>query len=69
MGLFSGPALTMTISKLCWVLVCLGSLTGASILIGFHNFVDFSLQIQDVTLIYVALLGLGWVQPQRSRYG
>jgi O-antigen ligase len=38
-----------------------------SVLVGLHAFVDFSLQIQGVTLAYAALLGLGVAQSRSSR--
>jgi len=38
-----------------------------SVLVGVHAFVDFSLQIQGVTLAYAALLGLGVAQSRSSR--
>lgn len=41
----------------------------ASILVGLHALVDFSLQIQAVTLTYIALLGLGVSQYHVVRTG
>ncbi len=39
----------------------------ASVLLGVHAFVDFSLQIQSITLIWSALLGAGVAQSWSSR--
>ena len=39
----------------------------ASVLLGVHAFVDFSLQIQAVTLIWAAILGAGVAQSWSSR--
>lgn len=40
---------------------------GASILVGLHSLVDFSLQIEAVALTYAALLGVGVAQSQTDR--
>jgi O-antigen ligase len=47
------------------------ALTGvaATVLVGLHGFVDFSLQIQGVSVTYVALLALGVAQSQGSGRG
>ena len=41
----------------------------ASVLVGLHAVVDFSLQIQGVALTYTALLGLGVAQSRSTRSG
>ena len=41
----------------------------ATVLVGLHAFVDFSLRIQGVTLTYVALLAMGVAQSRSSRGG
>jgi O-antigen ligase len=43
---------------------CLGA--AASVLVGVHSVVDFSLQIPAVTLAYAALLGIGVAQSART---
>jgi O-antigen ligase len=40
---------------------------GVAVLVGVHTLVDFSLQIQAVTLTFMALLGAGVAQAQSSR--
>jgi O-antigen ligase len=40
---------------------------GAAFLVGAHAFVDFSLQIQAVTLTFMAVLGAGVAQSESSR--
>jgi O-antigen ligase len=37
---------------------------GVSVLVGVHALVDFSLQVQAVTLTYMAILGLGVAQAE-----
>lgn len=41
----------------------------ATILVGLHGFVDFSLQIQGVAITFIALLGMGVAQSQSSQRG
>ena len=41
--------------------------TAATLLVGVHALVDFSLQIEAVTLTFMALLGAGLAQSQSSR--
>jgi O-antigen ligase len=41
----------------------------AAVLVGIHTLVDFSLQIQAVTLTFMALLGAGVAQSESSRVG
>ncbi len=41
--------------------------TAASVLLGVHAFVDFSLQTQSITLLWAALLGAGVAQSWSSR--
>jgi O-antigen ligase len=41
----------------------------ATVLVGLHGFVDFSLQIQGVATTYIALLGMGVAQSQSSQRG
>jgi len=41
--------------------------TGVAFLVGVHALVDFSLQIQAVTLTFVAILGAGVAQSTNSR--
>jgi O-antigen ligase len=41
----------------------------ATVLVGLHGFVDFSLQIQGVTTTYIALMGMGVAQSQGSQRG
>jgi hypothetical protein len=40
---------------------------GASVLVGVHALVDFSLQIQAVTLTYMTILAAGVAQAVSSR--
>ena len=40
---------------------------GASVLVGLHALVDFSIQLQGVALSYAALLGAGYAQSWSSR--
>jgi len=40
---------------------------GAACLVGIHSFVDFSLQIEAVALLFMALLGAGVAQAESSR--
>ncbi len=42
--------------------------TAVVVLVGTHAFVDFSLQIQAVTLTFMALLGCGLAQAESSRH-
>jgi hypothetical protein len=44
---------------------CIG--IAASILVGFHALIDFSLQIPAVAITYVFLLGVGVAQSRSSR--
>jgi O-antigen ligase len=46
---------------------CLG--VAASVLVGLHSVIDFSLQIPAVTVTYMFLLGIGVAQSQSSRAG
>lgn len=41
--------------------------TGAAIIVGTHAFIDFSLQIQAVTLTFIAILAAGVAQSESSR--
>ena len=41
--------------------------TSAGVLVGLHSLVDFSMQIQAVTLTFMALLGAGLAQSESSR--
>jgi O-antigen ligase len=41
----------------------------ATVLVGLHAFVDFSLQIQGVVTTYIALMGVGVAQSQSSQRG
>jgi O-antigen ligase len=43
--------------------------TGAACLVGIHALVDFSLEIQAITLTFMALLGAGAAQSASSRLG
>jgi hypothetical protein len=38
-----------------------------SVLVGVHALIDFSLQIQAITLTYMAVLGLGVAQATNTR--
>ena len=42
--------------------------SAATMLVGLHAFVDFSLQIEAVTLTYMAILGAGLAQSESSRH-
>jgi hypothetical protein len=39
---------------------------GVSALVGVHALVDFSLQIQAITLTYMAILGVVWRRQKRG---
>ena len=41
--------------------------TGAAVIVGAHAFIDFSLQIQAVTLTFIAVLSAGLAQSESSR--
>jgi hypothetical protein len=41
----------------------------ATVLVGLHGFVDFSLQIQGVAISYIALMGMGVAQSRGSQRG
>ena len=42
--------------------------TAAALLVGIHALVDFSLQMEAVTLTFMALLGAGVAQSESSRH-
>ena len=78
LGLVAGSALIMAVGSI--VAKCLnGALkrrqnatpalvaTAASLLVGVHALVDFSIQIEAVALTYMALLGAGAAQSESSR--
>ncbi len=78
LGLMFGSVLLMSVILL--VLRCLrGAMRGrenataprvaaaAAVLVGVHALVDFSLQIQAVTLTFAAILGAGVAQTERAR--
>lgn len=41
--------------------------TGVAFLVGIHAMVDFSLQLQAVTLTFMAILGAGVAQSESSQ--
>jgi O-antigen ligase len=79
LGLVFGAALMAAIVLLAWK--CLAGAvnrqrdslapivaTGAALLTGVHALVDFSLQMQAVTLTFMALIGAGVAQSESSRH-
>ena len=78
LGLVFGAALVASVMLLVWR-CCIGAITrqegmmaprvaaSVAFLIGINALVDFSLQIQAVTLTFMALLGAGVAQSQSSR--
>jgi hypothetical protein len=40
---------------------------GATLIVGCHALVDFSIQLQGIALLYAALLGAGYAQSWTSR--
>jgi O-antigen ligase len=78
LGLVFGSMLVASVSLLVWrcikgaatrqmneTLPCVAA--SAAILLGIHSLVDFSLQIQAITLTFMALLGAGVAQSESSR--
>ena len=78
LGLVFGSMLVASVSLLVWrcikggaarqmneTLPCVA--TAAAVLVGIHSLVDFSLQIQAITLTFMALLGAGVAQSVSSR--
>ena len=78
LGLVFGSMLVASVSLLVWrcikgaaarqkdeTLPCVAA--SAAVLLGIHSLVDFSLQIQAITLTFMALLGAGVAQSESSR--
>jgi O-antigen ligase len=78
LGLVFGSMLVASVGLLVWrcikgaaarqmneTLPCVAA--SAAVLVGIHSLVDFSLQIQAVTLTFMALLGAGVAQSASSR--
>ncbi|MCW2284306.1 O-antigen ligase [Rhodoblastus acidophilus] len=79
LGLVFGAALILSLAWLAWK--CLRGAVNrrrdatapivaasAALLVGVHSLVDFSLQIEAVTLTFMALLGAGVAQSESSRH-
>jgi O-antigen ligase len=78
LGLIFGPMLVATVAMLVWrcvkgaatrqmdqTLPCVAA--GIAFLLGAHALVDFTLQLQAITLTFMALLGAGVAQSESSR--
>jgi len=77
LGLLFGSMLVASVVVLVWkcckgamvrqqiTIPCVG--TGVAFLVGVHAMVDFSLQIQAVTLTFMAILGAGVAQSTSAQ--
>jgi O-antigen ligase len=80
LGLGAPAALIYLGVVLSWIIQCLSGIFrrhkdrhfpalafAASLLVGIHSFVDFSLQIQGVAIVYITLLSIGLAQAYSMR--